>query len=127
MITFHSINQNLTTASTIGALSSSRISQSAAPNNIRKFLRGQQAIVGLPKIDQVAREEEDAHRFCVRSESFKESTVGKGIVEGIQQRSVHDIRQTHLPTTIAGGCAGFLSRDERASVQAESGRSPVRA
>lgn len=37
------------------------------------------------------------------------------------------VRQTHLPTTIAGGCAGFLSRDKRASERAESGRSPARA
>lgn len=42
-------------------------------------------------------------------------------------RGVHDAdaRQTHLPTTIAGGCAGFLSRDERAngarSIPGESG------
>lgn len=36
-----------------------------------------------------------------------------------------DVRQTHLPTTIAGGCAGFLSQDEPSPVDPRREPRPV--
>jgi len=41
------------------------------------------------------------------------------------ERTHADVHQTHLPTTIAGGCAGFLSRDEREPGLARERRSVI--
>lgn len=46
-----------------------------------------------------------------RNESERRG-IGGGVRQVLVEHSATLVRQTHLPTTIAAGCAGFLSWDE---------------